>query len=136
MDEEESTDTIPIFVVIIPPALLALVFNYGFTPVEILWAYSIFLEAVAILPQLWMLRRTGQCEALTRYYILCLGGYRAFYIGNWIWRYVFCLPFPLPTFNFQLPTLTIHHMRVLPQLMTHPFVHTFHIPLLNTRTHY
>jgi len=87
MDEEESTDTMPIALVLIPPVLLALAFNYSFNIVEVLWSYSIFLEAIAILPQLWMLKRTGQCEALTRYYILCLGGYRAFYIGNWIWRY-------------------------------------------------
>ncbi|KAF7966859.1 hypothetical protein HWV62_36721 [Athelia sp. TMB] len=87
MDDEESTDTMPIVLVLVPPALLALVFNYSFSPIEILWSYSIFLEALAILPQLWMLRRTGQCEALTRYYIFCLGGYRAFYIGNWIWRF-------------------------------------------------
>jgi len=87
MDEEESTDTFRVEYVLIPCAILASVINYQFTAMEILWSFSIFLEAVAILPQLHMLKRTGQAEALTRYYIVAFGSYRAFYILNWIYRY-------------------------------------------------
>jgi ER lumen protein retaining receptor len=45
-----------------PCLLLALVWNEGsgFEMFEILWAFSIFLEAVAILPQLFMLQRTKE----------------------------------------------------------------------------
>jgi len=88
MDEEESTDTFRVEYAIIPCAVLASFINYRFSPTEILWSFSIFLEAVAILPQLHMLRRTGQAEALTRYYIVAFGSYRAFYIPNWIHRYI------------------------------------------------
>jgi ER lumen protein retaining receptor len=38
----------------LPCFLLALIWNEGYTPFEILWAFSIFLEAVAILPQVRM----------------------------------------------------------------------------------
>lgn len=53
----------------------------------ILWTFSLWLESVAILPQLFMLQRTGQGEALTVHYIFALGVYRAFYVLNWIYRY-------------------------------------------------
>lgn len=53
---------------------------------EILWAFSIYLEAVAILPQLFMLQRTGEAETITAHYLFALGLYRALYIPNWIYR--------------------------------------------------
>jgi len=57
------------------------------TPIEILWAFSIYLEAVAILPQLFMLQRTGEAETITTHYLAALGLYRGLYIPNWIYRY-------------------------------------------------
>lgn len=53
-----------------------------------LWAFSIWLESVAILPQLFMLQRTGSAETITTHYLFALGAYRALYIPNWIWRCV------------------------------------------------
>jgi len=53
-----------------------------------MWSFSIFLEAVAILPQLFLLQRTGEAETITTHYLAALGAYRAFYIPNWIYRYV------------------------------------------------
>ncbi|GKT52642.1 ER lumen protein-retaining receptor [Colletotrichum spaethianum] len=50
-------------------------------------AFSIWLEAVAILPQLFMLQRTGEAETITTHYLFALGIYRALYIPNWIYRY-------------------------------------------------
>lgn len=52
-----------------------------------LWVFSIILESVAILPQLSLLRHTKIPTAITSYYLLALGLYRAFYIPNWILRY-------------------------------------------------
>jgi len=54
-----------------------------------LWAFSIWLESVAILPQLFMLQRTGEAETITTHYLFALGIYRALYILNWIYRYLF-----------------------------------------------
>jgi len=70
-----------------PCLLLGLIFNYKYSLVEILWAFSIYLEAVAILPQLFMLQRTGEAETITTHYLAALGIYRAMYIPNWIYRY-------------------------------------------------
>ncbi|CCV00618.1 unnamed protein product [Malassezia sympodialis ATCC 42132] len=71
------------------PAILALLFHYEFSIKEILWAYSIFLEAVAILPQMFLLQRLGEAETITTHYIFALGAYRALYILNWIYRLIF-----------------------------------------------
>jgi ER lumen protein retaining receptor len=54
---------------------------------KIMWAFSIWLEAVAILPQLFMLQRTGEAETITTHYLFALGIYRALYIPNWVYRY-------------------------------------------------
>jgi ER lumen protein retaining receptor len=68
-------------------AVLAIIFPYKYTVSEILWAFSIWLESVAILPQLFMLQRTGEAETITTHYLFALGIYRALYIPNWIYRY-------------------------------------------------
>lgn len=66
---------------------LALIYPVRYTPYEISWAFSIWLESVAILPQLFMLQRTGEAETITTHYLFALGAYRALYIPNWIWRW-------------------------------------------------
>lgn len=73
-----------------PCVVLSLLFHYRFTIPELLWSFSIFLEATAILPQLFMLQRTGEAETITTHYLAALGAYRALYIPNWIYRYVIC----------------------------------------------
>ena len=83
---DPSIDTFRVEFLVGPSLLLALIFNYNFTFVEILWAFSIYLESVAILPQLFMLQRTGEAEAITTHYVAALGAYRALYIPNWIYR--------------------------------------------------
>jgi len=68
-------------------AVLALLFPYRYNIPEVLWAFSIWLESVAILPQLFMLQRTGEAETITTHYLFALGIYRALYIPNWIYRW-------------------------------------------------
>lgn len=67
--------------------VLAILFPYHYHVAEILWAFSIWLESVAILPQLFMLQRTGEAETITTHYLFALGLYRALYIPNWLYRY-------------------------------------------------
>ncbi|KAG9296398.1 hypothetical protein G9A89_014990 [Geosiphon pyriformis] len=67
--------------------VLALLFHHKFGVTEILWTFSIYLESVAILPQLFMLTRTGEAETITTHYLFALGAYRALYLLNWIYRY-------------------------------------------------
>ncbi|KAL3159665.1 ER lumen protein-retaining receptor B [Trebouxia sp. C0009 RCD-2024] len=83
---DRELDTFRSWLLIVPCFLLALVINQGFAAVEILWAFSLYLEAVAILPQLVLLQRTQNIDNLTGNYILLLGAYRALYILNWIYK--------------------------------------------------
>ncbi|CAN1150136.1 ER lumen protein-retaining receptor A [Linum perenne] len=74
--------------------VLALMLHEKFTIQEnhsllqIFWAFSIYLEAVAILPQLVLLQRSGNVDNLTGQYVIFLGAYRGLYILNWIYRYI------------------------------------------------
>jgi len=84
---DPSIDTFRLEFIVGPAALLALIINYDFTLSEVFWAFSIYLESVAILPQLFLLQRTGEAETITTHYLAALGMYRALYIPNWIYRY-------------------------------------------------
>ena len=57
------------------------------SPEQVLWTFSIYLEAVAILPQLFLLQRTGTTDNLSAQFIFCLGMYRGLYLLNWIFRW-------------------------------------------------
>ncbi|TFL07369.1 ER lumen protein retaining receptor-domain-containing protein [Pterulicium gracile] len=85
--QDPAIDTFRIEYLLGPCTVIALIFNYKFSPTEILWSFSIFLESVAILPQLFLLQRTGEAETITTHYLAALGIYRALYIPNWIYRY-------------------------------------------------
>ena len=75
-----------------PTAIIAFIthlIGVGFTRfsfMELLWTFSIYLEAIAILPQLIVLQRYREVENLTGNYIFFMGSYRALYILNWIYR--------------------------------------------------
>ncbi|VDM41481.1 unnamed protein product [Toxocara canis] len=84
---DRNHDTFRIEFLVIPCALLALLINHEFTFMEIMWTFSIYLESVAIMPQLFMLSRTGSAETITAHYLFALGSYRGLYILNWIYRY-------------------------------------------------
>lgn len=58
----------------------------NFDLMELLWTFSIYLEAISILPQLIVLQRYGEVENLTGNYIFFMGAYRFLYILNWIYR--------------------------------------------------
>lgn len=79
---------------IVPCIVLALIFNQAnysrsFFEIffEISWAFSQYLEALAILPQLIMVHRHKGVENLTAWYMVTLGLYRALYFVNWVVRY-------------------------------------------------
>jgi len=86
---DTNHDTFRVEFLLGPTAVLALVLNHEFTFMEILWTFSIYLESVAILPQLFMVQKTGEAESITSHYLFALGAYRGLYILNWIYRYYF-----------------------------------------------
>uniref|UniRef100_A0AAQ4QHM3 ER lumen protein-retaining receptor n=1 Tax=Gasterosteus aculeatus aculeatus TaxID=481459 RepID=A0AAQ4QHM3_GASAC len=82
-------DTFRVEFLVVPVGGLAFLVNHDFSPLEILWTFSIYLESVAILPQLFMISKTGEAETITTHYLFFLGLYRALYLFNWIWRFYF-----------------------------------------------
>ncbi|KAI4895616.1 hypothetical protein NFI96_017038 [Prochilodus magdalenae] len=84
---DSENDSFRVEFLLVPVAGLSFLENYAFTPMEILWTFSIYLESVAILPQLFMITKTGEAESITTHYLFFLGLYRALYLANWVWRY-------------------------------------------------
>lgn len=84
---KENADIFPVQYLLLGAAVCALLFHSSFSPIELLWSYSLWLESVAILPQLFLLESKGEAELLTIHYIFALGLYRALYIPNWFYRY-------------------------------------------------
>ncbi|OAF71735.1 ER lumen protein-retaining receptor [Intoshia linei] len=66
---------------------LACLINYEIEILEILWTFSIYLESVAILPQLYMISKRAEAETITSHYIFALGMYRLLYVLHWIYVY-------------------------------------------------
>lgn len=69
--------------------LLSLVFHPGskgdfFFTLQMLVSFTIFLEALALLPQLQHLRQKHDSEGLTSTYLYCLGGSRAVRFFFWV----------------------------------------------------
>ena len=84
---DPSQDRFPMHYLIIGSAVAAVLFHEQFSFLEILWAFSIWLESVAIMPQLYIVQTTGECETITSHYLFALGAYRAMYIPNWIYKF-------------------------------------------------
>jgi len=88
---DKKADNFYVPYLIVPCAVLAIFINEYFSFIEILWTFSIYLEAVAIIPQLVVVhayakQEGGFVENLTSHYVFTLGGYRAMYLLNWVYR--------------------------------------------------
>ena len=80
-------DSFRLYLLFISAFGLAIFINHEWSVMEILWTFSIYLESVAIVPQLHMVYYTGDVDVINNYYLYALGSYRGFYIFNWIYRY-------------------------------------------------
>eukprot|EP01017_Pseudomicrothorax_dubius_P000333 TRINITY_DN0_c157_g1_i3.p1 TRINITY_DN0_c157_g1~~TRINITY_DN0_c157_g1_i3.p1 ORF type:complete len:216 (+),score=39.74 TRINITY_DN0_c157_g1_i3:61-708(+) len=86
---EPLIDDFPHLLYLVPGALVATILVHTqLTPFEFVWSYSIWLESVAIIPQLKMLTKLKEVENITGNYVACLGIYRILYIVNWVYRYI------------------------------------------------
>lgn len=84
-------DTFRLHFLIVPCIVLALVFHSSTRKglvLNVFWSFSQYLEAVAILPQIFHLEYTQRYDALTAHYLFLLGAYRVFYLIHWIVRYL------------------------------------------------
>ncbi|KAL4432279.1 hypothetical protein ABPG74_020247 [Tetrahymena malaccensis] len=89
---DSQNDSFPHFKFIYPGAALVTLISLDYSNIglfEICWTYSIWLESLAILPQLHMIQQTKECENITGHYMASLGFYRFFYILNWIYVYYY-----------------------------------------------
>ncbi|KAG6789864.1 hypothetical protein POTOM_005995 [Populus tomentosa] len=110
---DKDHDTFRHLFLVLPCLILALLIHEKFTFREVTWTFSLYLEAVAILPQLVLLQRTRNIDNLTGQYVfllgtfitscsayllhfktpvnlvtlICCSAYRALYILNWVYRY-------------------------------------------------
>ena len=77
-------DSCPHFLTLLPAAAVCtLIITTGWTPWEFAWSFSLWLEALAFIPQIIMLSKIRIVENITSHYVACLGMYRFFYILNW-----------------------------------------------------
>ena len=59
-----ENDSFPIQYLVAPCAVVGLIINQDhYSLFEIVWAFSVYLEAVAILPQLFLLQKLGEVPA-------------------------------------------------------------------------
>eukprot|EP01069_Polyplicarium_translucidae_P012939 Polyplicarium_translucidae@DN667_c0_g1_i1.p1 len=74
---DRTADSFSYHKFLLPPAvILALVSTENYGPTEVLWTFSIWLESVAILPQLILLQQLREVENLTSNYVAAMGLYR------------------------------------------------------------
>ncbi|GAB4858186.1 endoplasmic reticulum retention protein [Ancistrocladus abbreviatus] len=85
----KEEDTFRHYFLVLPSLVLALLLPQAFTIMEVLWTFSLYLEVVAILPQLVLLQWSRNIDNLTGNYVFFLGAYRALYVCNWVYRYFF-----------------------------------------------
>jgi ER lumen protein retaining receptor len=96
---EANKDTCPIFVIILPCMVIAVVSTYVFGSqtfhnesrlLHTLWTFSEMLEGFAMLPQyIFVYRQEAGDKRSDRkvfLYILLIGSYRCFYAANWIYK--------------------------------------------------
>lgn len=74
---------------LIPFALLmTFLIHRRFTWWDMQWSFSLWLESVAVFPQITILAKNNGVESFTAHYLAALGSYRFFYILLWIHRYI------------------------------------------------
>jgi len=86
--DRKNEDTFP-HIYLIPFALImTLIIHKNFTLWGLTWSFSLWLESVAVFPQISIIAKTDGTFAYTAHYLAALGSYRFFYILLWIYRYI------------------------------------------------
>ena len=79
----------PLWLCTLPPLLACRRHSPVPAAAQILWQTSIYLEALAMLPQLQIVaRQPASVDNAACVYILLVGAYRGFYVINWVHRYL------------------------------------------------
>eukprot|EP00443_Scrippsiella_acuminata_P057823 CAMPEP_0115502568 /NCGR_PEP_ID=MMETSP0271-20121206/69016_1 /TAXON_ID=71861 /ORGANISM="Scrippsiella trochoidea, Strain CCMP3099" /LENGTH=264 /DNA_ID=CAMNT_0002931609 /DNA_START=182 /DNA_END=972 /DNA_ORIENTATION=+ len=83
---DASTDSCNLVAIYLPTALVAYVSSAGTGFRQEMWAYSEFLEPLAMVPQYIVCYRAPRVRPAAVFYVLAVGGYRALYVCNWIYK--------------------------------------------------
>lgn len=81
----DPRDSLWAYLLVIPAAMCVFVFptDHG----EWLWAFSIYLETIALLPQAMLFISERGAERWVAIYVTLMGLFRVFYCANWVYRY-------------------------------------------------
>ena len=86
--DRKNEDTFP-HVYLIPFAIImTLLINKSYSLWGLVWSFSVWLESVAVFPQISIIAKTNGVFTYTAHYLAALGSYRFFYVLLWIYRYI------------------------------------------------
>ena len=86
---DKAADDFNHYVFIYPGVLVMTIFVHSkLNVVNFLWSFSLWLEAVAFVPQIVILYKMKTVENITSHYIGALGCYRFFYLLSWGYKYM------------------------------------------------
>lgn len=83
----KDLDNLRLYFVVVPSAILAILihpFTTHWRLVRIVWAFSLYLEAVSVLPQLRFMQNAKMVETFTGYYVFALGVSRFIALAYWL----------------------------------------------------
>lgn len=80
---DRESDAFPHYYMYGAALLAAIIAHKSLNPIDFLWSFSIWLESLAILPQLFMINKLKDIENINAHYVLFMGLYRGFYIFHW-----------------------------------------------------
>lgn len=87
---DPNSDTVNHFVLILPAIILALIFHPSlnlFMPADVSWTFALYLEAVCVLPQLFMFQKEGKPEPFTTHFLAGQALAKALSFFFWISSY-------------------------------------------------
>ena len=86
--DRKGEDTFPHLYLILFALIMTLIIHKNFTLWGLIWSFSLWLESVAVFPQISIIANTDGVFTYTAHYLASLGLYRFFYILLWIYRYI------------------------------------------------
>ncbi|KAL5703349.1 hypothetical protein ACHQM5_028450 [Ranunculus cassubicifolius] len=87
----KELDNLPHYYVIVPAAILAVIVHplrSGFNIYATLWAFAVYLDAIAVLPQLRLMQNAKMAEPFTGLYVFALGCSRFLGFAHWIFMII------------------------------------------------
>ena len=86
--DRKNEDIFPHLYLILFAVIMTLIINKDYSLWGLTWSFSLWLESVAVFPQISIIAKTNGIFTYTAHYLAALGSYRFFYILLWIYRYI------------------------------------------------